>query len=277
VGKVKRLTIFAKGNLDIRDSLHSLWIGGELRWNGINELLREQGGELSVRIRHETFSRSDALLAADGAIPAQLEERDLQLGAHTLATQFSDKLFAANADAYVLSVQPDLQIRLAVHRSGAFSFYPDHLREWAPGQRDWLRSEFAQDDYLDVDASMANFSTIIGRIRAGSDAPILFYNVSSVVPGETVHCHEGMDETLSTRIRRFNLALVELSRETGVSIVDVDRIVAEAGAQSLAVDATHLTPAGCRAVAGEVLRILRDYGLIEEPDQFGAGMGGAGG
>ena len=33
-----RLTIFAKGNLDVRDTLHALRVGGELRWNGVNEI-----------------------------------------------------------------------------------------------------------------------------------------------------------------------------------------------------------------------------------------------
>jgi hypothetical protein len=83
-----------------------------------------------------------------------------------------------------------------------------------------------------------------------------------------------MDESLSTRIRRFNLALVELSRETGVSIVDVDRIVACGGAEALKLDATHLTAEGCRAVAEEVLRILRDYGLMDEPDRQGSAADG---
>lgn len=271
---MRRLTIFAKGNLDIRDTLHSLWIGGEMHWNGINQLIREQGEDLSIRIRHETFSRSDMLLAADGTIPAEFEGQELALGTHTLAAQFSDKLFSAQADAYILSVQPDLQVPLALHRTGGFAFYPENLETWPPEQREWLRSEFTREPLIDVEASMANFAEIIRRLRASSDAPILIYNVSSVVPGDTIHCHEGLEEIVSTRIRRFNLALVELSRATGVSIVDVDRIVACGGAASLKLDATHLTAEGCRAVAGEVLRVLRDYGLMDKPDQQGSAADG---
>ena len=117
---------------------------------------------------------------------------------------------------------------------------------------------------IDVEDSMANFEEIIRRLRAKGDAPVLIYNVSSIVPGETIHCHQGMEDSLSTRIRRFNLALAELSQRTAVSVIDVDRIVASHGAQSFKFDATHLTAAGCRAVAEEVLRVLDDYGCLDE-------------
>ena len=61
-----RLTIFAKANLDVRDSLHSLRIAGNVLWNGINEVVRTRFPTTVVRIRHETWTRSDALLAAPG-------------------------------------------------------------------------------------------------------------------------------------------------------------------------------------------------------------------
>lgn len=256
---MKRLTLFAKGNLDIRDTFHSLWIGDELRWNGINALLREQGSELTIRVRHETWSRSDALLATTGEVPAALAGRELPLGAHPLKAQFSDALFSADADAYILSIQPDIHVPLALHRREGFAFYPNHFEAWPAAEREWLRSEFALSLAIELDQSIANFEEIIRRLRARSEAPILVYNVSSVVPGETIHCHEGMEDSLSTRIRRFNLALIELSQRSGISIIDVDRIVASQGAAALALDSTHLTAAGCRAVAEEVLRVLRDY------------------
>jgi hypothetical protein len=62
---VKRLTLFVKGNVDVRDSLHFCRIGGELVWNGINEVLREH----RVKSKHETWTRSDALLECAGTVP----------------------------------------------------------------------------------------------------------------------------------------------------------------------------------------------------------------
>jgi hypothetical protein len=261
---MKRLTIFAKGNLDLKDTLHSLRRGKEIAWNGINTPLRERGSDVTIRVRHETWSRSDALLEATGTAPESLVQRGLRLGTHPLPVQFSDALFSTDADAYVLSIQPDLQVPLARHRREGFAFNPHGFEDWPAADREWLRTECSISRAIDVEHSMANFEEIIRRLRSRSDAPILIYNVSSVVPGETIHCHQGMEDSLSTRIRRFNLALAELSQRTGISIIDVDRIVACQGAQSFKLDTTHLTAAGCRAVAEEVLRVLGDYGCLGE-------------
>jgi lysophospholipase L1-like esterase len=56
--------------------------------------------------------------------------------------------------------------------------------------------------------------------------------------------------------------LTDLSQETGISIVDVDTIIARSGADRLKVDAMHLTPEGYRLVAEEVVRILGDLGIL---------------
>jgi hypothetical protein len=115
---------------------------------------------------------------------------------------------------------------------------------------------------LGVERSMANLAEVIKRCRQRRDVPILFYNVSSVVIGDFVHCFSGLDETLSTRIKRFNLGLIDLSRATGVSVVDVDAIVASHGANRLKIDTLHLNAEGCRLVAEEVVRILADLGCL---------------
>jgi hypothetical protein len=56
--------------------------------------------------------------------------------------------------------------------------------------------------------------------------------------------------------------LTDLSRETGISIIDVDTIIARSGADRLKVDAMHLTPEGYRLVAEEVVRVLGDLGVL---------------
>ena len=259
---MSRLTIFAKGNLDVRDALHSLRLGGELAWNGLNQVLRERGTGDVVRLRHETWTRSDALLAATGVTPTSLSERPLELGAHTGASQFSDAIFNTDADAFVLSNQPDIHVQLLRHRQEGYLFYPNDWRSWPQEDRDWLRANFTAEPFLDVDSSVANLAQIVERLRSRSAAPILIFNGSSVVPGEDLHDYLGMDEPGSVRIKRFNLGLIELSRQTGVSIIDVDRIVAQGGADRLKLDASHLTAAGCAAVAREVARVLEDYGVL---------------
>ena len=253
---LSRVTIFAKGNLDVRDSLHVLRVGGAVRWNGINEVLRARGSSAVARVRHETWTRSDALLASAGSLPADLAARDLPLGVHGMAAQFSHAVFGADADAYVLSIQPDITVPLVRHGREGYLLHPADWPSWPVADRHWLQTEFSPVPALDADTSMRNLERIVARIRAHSEAPILVYNVSAVVPGETVHVHAGLGEILSTRIRRFNLGLADLSQRTGISIVDVDAIVARAGADRLKLDAFHLNGEGCRLVAQEVVRVL---------------------
>lgn len=112
---------------------------------------------------------------------------------------------------------------------------------------------------------MASLAGVVERLWQDRDVPVLIYNMSSVIPGDRVHCYMGLDETYSTRIRRYNLALIELSQELGFSIVDVDNVLARHGAGGLKLDVMHLQPEGYRLIAQEVVRILDDLGVFESP------------
>lgn len=258
----RSLTIFAKGNLDVRDSLYVLRRGETVEWNGINDILRARFPNETMRVRHELFTRSDALLEATGDVPPGLIDRALPLRAFDLGTQFSRALFDSAADAFVLSVQADVMTALARHRHAGYLFYPNNREGWPPDAQQWLAAEFLPPSFLDVGQSMRNFAAIVERIRTRSAAPILIYNVSAVVPGESVRSYAELPEVLSTRIRRFNLGLIELSQKADVAIIDVDRIVARAGADRLKLDALHLTAEGCRAVAEEVVDVLDELGCF---------------
>jgi hypothetical protein len=264
---VYRLKIFAKGNVDVHDSLHSCRVGGRLLWNGINSVFREIGW--TCRLQHETWARSDALSRATGRVPVALARRDLPLGSYVLQSQFSRKVFETDADAIVLSVQPDISSSMRRHKTQGYFFYPSEITAWPEEDRRWLNAEFDHLGPLSVDESMRCFRLIVDAIRAQSTAPILIYNMSPVVPGEAIHCYLGVDDSYATRIRRFNIGLTELSQDTGVSIVDVDSLLARHGADRLKLDALHLTAQGYELIAREVVRVLIDVGTL---DRQQAGM-----
>jgi hypothetical protein len=257
-----RFVIFAKGNLDLKDSLHSLNIGGELLWNGLNEVVRSRFPRTTIRIRHETWTRSDALLTSTGDVPIQLSGKSLALGAHSLQSQFSRALFETSADAYLLSLQPDVTTSMFSNRADGHLLYPNNFESWPTEDQLWLEQHYVRVPALDVDQSMRNFERIVQLIQSRSNAPILIYNLSAVIPGEWVHAYKGLEEIFSARIRNFNVGLLELSRRTGISIVDVDMLFARSGADRLKIDAVHHTAEGCRLVAEEVVRILEDIGLL---------------
>jgi hypothetical protein len=260
---VNRLTLFAKGNLDLRDSLHSLRRGETLAWNGINEIARERHPNWTIRLRHETWTRSDALLEAAGVVPAELAARNLSLEAHGAPSQFSAAVFETDADAIILSIQPDLMVSLVRSRRHGYLLLPAGWTAWPEADRDWIRADFDSTPPLDAVRSMDNLGRIVERIRARTKAPILIYNVSSAVPGEQIHDYRGLEDSFSARIRQFNLGLIELSQKTGISVIDVDAILARAGADRLKLDAVHLNAEGCRLVAAEVVRVLEDLGLFQ--------------
>ena len=257
-----RVTLFAKSMLDVRDTLHSLKVGGKVLWNGVNEVCRRLDLPTSVLIRHETITRSDALATADGRIPLDLVARKLPLGPFPLESQFSDALYRANVDAFVISILPDLTTHLVRNRKDGYLFLPYEWTAWSRADQEWLLELVEESPPPDDCASMTNYARIIERIRERSDAPILVYNVSSVVPGEHIYCYQGLMEVLSTRARRFNLALIELSQRMGVYVIDVDAIIARGGADRMKYDALHLTAEGCRAVAEDVVRALQDLDVL---------------
>jgi hypothetical protein len=263
---VRRLRLFAKGNVDVRDSLLYSRVGEAIAWNGINEIVREQFPNFIVRVQHEVWSRSDALLAAQGTIPADLFARNPRPGFYSLESQFSRKLFTIPSDALVLSIQPDVTNLLCRHRHDGYLFFPSGCQSWPAEERVWLHENFEVIDRLDVSSSMDGLARICREVRSrlDGDVPILIYNLSPVMPGELIDCHQGLGEILSTRIRRFNLGLIELSQQLGVCVVDVDTIVARGGADRLKIDPVHLTAEGSRLVAAEVVRILHDHGCFDE-------------
>ena len=113
------------------------------------------------------------------------------------------------------------------------------------------------------DAAIDGLMSVVKRLQQSHCAHIRVANMSSAVPGDSVHAYLGFPETLSHRIRRFNLALVDAAQTADFSIIDIDRIVAHGGAERLLVDPIHFTPDGCRRIALEVARILEDRGVIE--------------
>lgn len=258
-----RLTLFAKGNVDIRDSLHGSRVGQRVEWNGINEIVRARFPGFTIRVHHEPCTRSDALLAATGAIPAELQVRPLDLGAYTPAVQFSRRLFTTPSDIVVLSLQPDVMMSLYRHRRDGYLFSPYGWDQWPAADRRWLTAEFEPLGLLDEKTSRQHLERICTTVRQSTGAHVLLYNLSAAVAREQIHCHAGLESILSTRIRRFNLAAIELSQALGISVVDVDAIVARAGADRIKQGVVHLNAEGYRLIAEEVTRILEQLGCFD--------------
>lgn len=258
--------LFAKGNVDVRDSL--LWskLNGVVQWNGLNEVLRARSPAVIVKVRHETCTRLD-LIPLPGEepaheVPVEIAAR-LPSGSHPIERQQRTTMFDEPADVVVLSLQSAATNALVRHRRDGWLLLPDEYESWSAEARAWLSSECEYAGLAELPRVMERLEQLILTIEERLGAQVLVYNLSPVTPGERIHCWIGADDALSLRVQRFNLALAELSARMGFSIVDVDRLVASAGADALKIDLFHLKAAGWRLLAEEVARILEERGCLD--------------
>jgi len=258
------LRIFAKGNTDLRDAL--LWsrVDGKLEWNGLNEALREAGHPTRARVRHETAVGFDfiPLRGAAPDAPAELLARFPAKSAHPLARQQATSLFAQPQDVVVLSLQPEVMNTRARHRRSGFAFLAEEAL-WEPEHRGFLSQECESVGRVGVEASMRALEALLDEIDAKLAAHVLVFNLCPVLPGERVHSYLGAGDALALRVARFNLALAELSSRRDLSIVDVQRVSACAGAERVKLDLVHFNGEGLRLIAHEVVRVLEARGLLE--------------
>ena len=259
------IRIFARGNIDVRDSL--LWsrVGGVLEWNGINQLLRARHPGVIAKIRHEPCARIDLIPLPGETLLSPPEEvaRRLPGGAHPIARQHHSALFDAPADAVIFSLQSAVISSPVRHRRDGWLLVPDAFDTWDAASRAWLESECENAGLAPVESMLQRLEQLIGAVQERVGAPVLVYNLSPVIPGERTHCWLGAEDSLGLRVRRFNVGLMDLSTRLDFSVVDVDRILACAGAERLKVDMVHLKAEGLRLVAEEVVRILEERGCFD--------------
>jgi hypothetical protein len=260
---MRRLEIFAKGNVDVRDSLLFSRVNGQIQWNGLNPLLTAAHPGHLARVRHEVCARWDLIAQPGASIPPELSSRSIELAPYGLESQFESRLFSDRYDVVVLSIQSDVTNALLRRRGAGYLFFPANFSSWSDADRRWAHESFEETRLLTAEESMQSLDRLVANLRRRGDPHILIYNLSPVLADAPIHCHVDLADALSTRIRRFNLALIERSQQLGFSIVDVDRLVAERGARRVQLDVRHFTSEGYQMLAEEVLRILEDRGCFD--------------
>jgi hypothetical protein len=259
---LSRLKLFLKANSDVYDALHSCREGGKVVWNGVNAVARSRFPGSSIRLQHEPSAAFLSVLEAHGAPPAETSERAHLLGRYWGTSPYSTAIFETDADAIVLSLHPEIFEPVHRHRRSGQIFYAPDPHRWPRPDQEWLAEHFEPPGPANVEDSMRALEQLHDRIRRSTQAPLLVFNLSAIFPGERIHCFQGLDDMLSTQIRRYNLGLIEASERIGLSIIDVDGVLARAGAERLRIGAFHRTPEGHRLVAEEVVHVLSDLGLL---------------
>ena len=116
-----------------------------------------------------------------------------------------------------------------------------------------------------VQTVRADLVAVIEIIKSRLGAHILVAGASTVDPADETFNYQGLaEEPVSLRAHRLDLLLVGVSHDEGISIIDVDRLVAEIGAATAVTAAMEYSAAGCEAIAAEIVRILEDYGFFDD-------------
>jgi hypothetical protein len=144
------------------------------------------------------------------------------------------------------------------------------------------RSDLADTDVVVLATSVALRTksdgdlreTFVGAVAAlmpvarAADVRVLLTTDSTVVPRDRVL----PQAPLSLDIARLNLAALELSVATGLSIIDVDRLIAELGGGNHVDDALSYSATAREAIVAELVRVIEDYGFFDDRpllDQIG--------
>lgn len=126
-------------------------------------------------------------------------------------------------------------------------------------------------------AVRADLVAVIRQIKEKVGAHILVTNVSTLDPTDSVFNYHGVtEEPWTLRGHRLNLMLIDVSHDEGVSIIDVDRKIAEVGGDSAVIAAARYGEPGCVGIVEEIVRIVEDYGFLDDRplmEQVGAAAG----
>jgi hypothetical protein len=124
----------------------------------------------------------------------------------------------------------------------------------------------------------AELTALIEHIKSNLGAHILIANLSTVDPENPFFTLKGqIQEPLSLLAHRLNLMLIRVSHATGISIVDVDRRIAETGGSSTVTGPGTYSAVGSQLIRDEILRVIQDYGFLDDRplmEQLGARSGG---
>src|SRR5262245_55927233 len=125
----------------------------------------------------------------------------------------------------------------------------------------WFRQNIESVGLISVEAFMENFTKIIQLLRANTTTHVIVFNALTIEPGNTAHNFQFVKHSDTMRWRRFNIALMELSRQLDFPIVDLDRIVRRYGIKDQR-SAAHFPPQVDLVLARQTFRIMNDLGVF---------------
>lgn len=109
-------------------------------------------------------------------------------------------------------------------------------------------------------------SDLVELIRRAKDwgATMVLLNACTFDPDDLVHTYHGTDETFAERVHRFDQALIHLSVSEGISIVDIDHVVAVMGAAGRLDGRLGYPDEALEEGAEDLVRVMEEIGFFEQ-------------
>lgn len=182
-----------------------------------------------------------------------------------LQGQFSTPATDPDLDLILLSAASDLEARHWVHREQGWIIAPpdDWESAWPEQLRTRFQESFTRSEMLSAEEYMAAVREVVGRVRASSGAHVLLVGMSTVGGEDKLSYHDRPDDH-RLRAHRLNAAQIRLSMALGVSVVDVDRVLANLGAAGEVVGPLAYSDRANRVIAEEIADIIADIGFFED-------------
>lgn len=274
MGGKATIRILVNGERDTIDSLLPIRQRGENLEKSLQDLINEKYDRaFQVEIIYESGGRSDFWLQQleEITFPNKFHASE-QLGSfpsrqlETLLTgQSPSLLLAPDIDIIVFSTQAEITKNLWQHRQTGYLI--DIPEDWEQQRSEAEKQEFQQHfsptGLLSAEQSQANFSQLVQLLKEKTGAYIICYNCCDFDPSDRTTNYYQQEDPLSIHIQKLNLALIKLSMQEGISIIDVESVLAELGAGQHVMAALNYSSEACNAICQEFLRILIDVGFFE--------------
>ena len=259
--------LFIKGNDDLVDGLLSSVDGGARLEKGVKECVAETyEGKFSLEVVQETAVTTDILLQQLQGVKFPEALRAQGLDDAFLTSQFDSKLLEEESDIIALSILSDLLYPRWRHQGEGYMICPplDWQQRWSSEQRDWFIQNFSPIGKVQADEYKENMTQLIQLLKEKSTAHIVLVGASTFDPDDETHNLHGKEDPQSMRALRFNLVMVQLSEEEGITVIDVDRILAELGCSEHVNHIFNYSDETYKAICEEFVRVITDVSFFEE-------------
>ena len=225
---------------------------------------RDLGSDSSIerkalRVFLKTGPELANLLAPEGPAPAESSTRHTEARLDQGRFPLIFRWEMSHGVATWLEEMATVPSPRPVRRSAVFDFQPDLVITSIAPDVELLVPPEAEG----TETFKANATALIEKIRQRCDASILWCNTTTVGQDvEPTNHHRLIVEPRSLKVHRLCLALVELSLELGISIIDIDRVLGEAGLGLDGGGNAERDP--LPALREETLRVIEDYGYFDD-------------